>query len=100
MVVADGEVLAALEQEVAGALVVAADVERRPQLGQRQHAALPRVDARARGRADGLDAAEVRRRVLPAVGPAEVDEPARGERGDEVLAGLLVDQRPAGAADR
>ncbi len=58
------------------------------------------VDAVAAAPAERLDAAEVRRRVLPAVRAGEVDEPARGQRAREPLARLLVDRVPARVGDR
>ena len=45
-------------------------------------------------------AAEVRGGVLPAVRAGEVDELARGERGRQALARLVVDQRPGRLGDR
>ena len=46
------------------------------------------------------DTAEVGRRVVPAVRAGEVDELARGERGLQALARLLVELAPAGLGDR
>ena len=89
----------ALEVDVLGAAVGvgelgARDGERRAQLDQRQHAALRGASTPSPATSPTLlGAAEVRRRVLPAVRAAEVDEPARRERGREPLARLVVEQR-------
>ena len=76
------------------AQLAARDRECRAQLDQRQHAALLGRDTPSTGASTRLDAAEVRGRVLPAVRAGEVDELARGERGRQPLARLVVDAAP------
>ena len=84
-----------LRAAVGGAQLGARDREGRARLDEGQDAAAQPDDAVARRLGDRLDPAEVRRRVLPAPRAGEVDEPPRGERGDEAAARLLVEERPS-----
>ena len=81
------------------AQLAARDRERRAQLDDGQHAAQRGIEAAGRRGGELGRAAEVRRRVLPAVRPGEVDELAGGEGGGQPLAGLVVDEAPARLGD-
>src|SRR6185437_13683146 len=82
------------------AQLTAREREVHPQLDERQHAAAKRRDATDRAAVQAVDTTEVRRRVLPAMRPGEVDEAAGGERRREPVARLLVEHLPARVADR
>ena len=102
---ADGDLAGGLvervEVDVVGAAVgVVAARSGRSRTGARsstsgQDPPLPGGDAVAGRLGELLGAAEVRRRVLPAVGAGEVDQLAGGEGGVEPLARLGVEQVPA-----
>ena len=64
-------------------------------LNQRQHLPPQPGHAFAGSGAGRGGAAQVRGRVLPAVGSGEVDQPAAGQRRLEALAGLVVEHLPA-----
>ena len=81
---------------VAGAQLLARDRERRAHLGERAGRggagrSTPSHGASAIGSVRPRFVAECSQPLRA----GEVDEPARGERGDEPLARLLVDQRPS-----
>ena len=75
------------------------DLEVRSGLDKRQHPALE-PDHPLGGHRCGAGPTEVRRGVRPAVRAGEVDELAHGQRRLQPLTRLLVEQLPAGIADR
>src|SRR6201999_2505242 len=93
-----------LEVDVDRAAIVVAHLRPRdgevdPHLDQRQDAALQRLDALLAD-LDRVDPPEVRRRVLPALRPDEVDQPACRQRPREAIARLIVEQLPVRIGQR
>jgi len=84
-----------LRSPIGIAQLAARERERCAQLDHCQHAALHGLEVGDRCVGERRRAAEVRRRMLPAVRSGEVDQLARSERGRQALTGLVVDEAPA-----
>ena len=94
-----------LEVGVGSTAVVVAQLRARDRelgtdLDEREHPPPERRHTVAGRGSDRLDAAEVGRRVVPPVGPGELDQLARRQRGGEAFARLVVEQLPVAIANR